>query len=141
MTKLMKGIAAFIGLFMLMPGVVKFFDPFKTMFTIQITESGLPFQLSYWAGQLGEISVGLLLFALVIFWEKIAPALAEKTFYISSMVVTVILIVSLYVHAHPDVPAHVLPMEEKFPFLSLLLLFLVGLNLFLYRKQPSLQTA
>ena len=138
MTKSMRAITAFIGLFMLMPGTVKFFDPFKTMFTVQIKNSELPFPvLSYWAGQLGEISVGLMLFALVFFWDKIQSTVAEKIFYLSHLLVAVIMAVSLYVHAHPNVPAEVLPFEEKFPFLSILLLILVGLNIYLYRKEMA----
>lgn len=137
MTKIMRAIAAFLGLFMLMPGTVKFFDPFKTFFTVQITESQLPFPtLAYWTGQLGEIAVGAVLFALAFFWKKFPVSMALKAFYLSHLVVTVILLVSLYVHAHPNVPAHVLPMEQKFPFLTVLMLFLIGLNLKHYRRCP-----
>lgn len=141
MAKSIRAITAFLGLFMLMPGTVKFFDPFKTMFTVQITESELPFPiLSYWTGQLGEIFIGLLLFILVFFWGKIASSIAERAFYLGNLGVTVIMLVSLYVHSHPNVPAHVLPMEQKFPFLSLLLLFLVGLNIYLYKKIKNSKT-
>jgi len=135
MTKVMRAITAFLSLFMLMPGTVKFIDPFKTFFTVQITESQLPFPtLSYWAGQLSEITVGLVLFTLVFFWNRIPRAIVNKAFYLSQLVVTVILLVSLYVHAHPNVPPHVLPMEQKFPFLSLLMLSLICLNVYVHRQ-------
>lgn len=136
MNKLLKATTGFIAFFMLIPGTVKFFDPFKTFFTTQIANSQMPFPaLSYWAGQLGEISMGLLLFSLVFFWNRFPKDLAVKAYNFGNMVVAFILLVSLYVHAHPDVPAEVLPFEEKFPFLSIIMLCLIGLNLFLMKRK------
>lgn len=135
MTRLIRAVMAFLGLFMLVPGVVKFFDPFKTFFTTQIAMSELSFPtLSYWMGQLGEISIGLLLFSLVFFWNKFTSAFLQRGFYFSHIIVTIIMLVSLYVHAHPAGPVEVLPMEEKFPFLSIVLLLGVVANMVLIRK-------
>ena len=135
MTRPIRIITSIIAIFMLFPGTVKFFDPFKTMFTDQITKSELPFPaVSYWAGQLGEISVGLLLFGLLLFERKFIPVITNKIFYLGNFIVAVIMVVSIYVHMHPNVPADILPLEEKFPFLSILILFLVGSNLYLYKK-------
>lgn len=135
MNKLLKATTGFIAFFMLIPGTVKFFDPFKAFFTTQIANSQMPFPtLSYWAGQLGEISMGLLLFSLVFFWNRFPKELAKKAFYFGHTIVAFIMLVSLYVHAHPDVPAEVLPFEEKFPFLSIIILCLIGLNIYLINK-------
>lgn len=138
MTKLLKATTGFIAFFMLIPGTVKFVDPFKTFFTTQIANSQMPFPtLSYWAGQLGEISMGLLLFALVFFWNRFPKELAIKAFYFGHMVVGFIMLVSLYVHAHPDVPAEVLPFEKKFPLLSIIMLCLIGINTYLINKNKN----
>ena len=135
MTTMIRAIMAFLGLFMLMPGVVKFVEPFKTYFATQIANSELPFPaVAYWAGQLGEISVGLVLFSLVFCWNFLQPSLLRKAFYFSHSLVAIIMMVSLYVHAHPAVPKEVLPMEEKFPYLSILLLIGIAVNAVLVKK-------
>ena len=133
MTRSVRIISSFIGLFMLAPGVFKFFEPFKTMFTIQIVNSDLPLPvLTYWTGQLSEICVGLLLLSLLLFWHKIPFSVADKSFYLGNMIVIFIMMVAIYVHLHPDVPANVLPMEKKPPYLAVLILFLAGLNFYFY---------
>ena len=120
---------------MFVPGFVKFFEPFKTMFTTQIAKSELPFpETSFWAGQLGEVSVGLTLLTLLFVWQKLTPSVANKIFYAGNFAVTVIMCVAVYVHLHPDVPAHVLPMEKKAPFLAVFTLFMVAVNIYLHRK-------
>jgi hypothetical protein len=71
MTKLEKIISIAIGAFMLIGGLNKFREPYITIFHEQIALSGLPFPtLSKWAGELGEISAGITLLALVILWEN-----------------------------------------------------------------------
>ena len=51
-----KIITGFLCFFMLIPGLVKFTEPFKTFFSTQISKSELPFPLlTFWSGQLGEI--------------------------------------------------------------------------------------
>ncbi|ACD97401.1 conserved hypothetical protein; putative membrane protein (plasmid) [Trichlorobacter lovleyi SZ] len=120
---------------MLVPGTVKFFEPFKTFFTTQIDRSGLPFStLTFWSGQLGEITVGLTLLAFLFLWEKITPSWAKKIFYGGNLAVTVIMLVALYVHLHPAVPAEVLPFEKKAPLLTVFTLLMVFLNVYLYRN-------
>ena len=73
---------------MLVSGLVMFADPFKTRFTVQIAESGLPFPaLSFWAGQLAEISVGLTPVSLLVFWRRLSPVTADRLFYLSHLMV------------------------------------------------------
>lgn len=135
MTLSAKLITGFLGFFMLIPGLVKFTDPFKTYFTTQIAKSELPFPiLSYWGGQIGEIVTGLILFSLVFYGSKFAPNLARRLFYFGHLMLTAILLVALYVHFHPAVPAEVLPFEEKAPYLTVIMLVLAAVNLFIWKK-------
>lgn len=135
MTKFTRLITGYLGAIMFVPGFVKFFEPFKTMFSVQIAKSGLPFpEMSYWYGQLGELSTGLTMLVLFLFWDKISPAVTDKMFYISHLLVTIIMVVAVYVHLHPDVPAEVLPMEKKPPFLAVFTLIMVGLNIYLHKR-------
>ncbi len=92
-----KIITAFLGLFLLMPGMVKFSEPFKTMLSLQIEKSGLPFPtLSYIGGHSAEIATGLLLFSLLFFWRKFPTAIANKLFYLGNLMVIPIMSVAIY---------------------------------------------
>lgn len=135
MTKSTRIITGYLGAIMLVPGTVKFFEPFKTFFTTQIDKSELPFPtLTFWSGQLGEITVGLTLLAFLFLWKKISPSSAKKIFYGGNLAVTVIMLVAVYVHLHPAVPAEVLPFEKKAPLLTLFTLTMVFLNIYMYRR-------
>lgn len=134
MTTLQKFSTSIITLFLLMPGLVKFTDKFKTMFTVQIAESGLPFpRLSFILGQTSEILTGLLLFSLLFFWKRFPDAIAYRLFQIGNLLVIPIMLIAVYVHLHPDVPVEVLPFESKPPYLAVTLLIGSGINLYTHR--------
>ena len=123
---------------MLIPGLVKFTDPFKIMFIEQIEKSELPFpQVSLFLGQGLEIQTGIILFVLVLFGQNLNPSKFKKMFYYSHIVVSIILFTALYVHFHPAVPAEILPFEEKRPFLTVAMIIAVILNVFLFQKQKQ----
>ncbi|MDO6685200.1 MULTISPECIES: hypothetical protein [unclassified Agarivorans] len=133
-----KVLTGFLGGFLLMGGTVKFFEPFTSMFASQIALSELPFpELSKWAGQLGEISVGLSLLVLLIAGRKVPQWFAEKLFYLANLAIVVIMLVAVYVHLHPMVPAEVLPLASKPPSLTLVILFLSLLNVYLHRNNMA----
>lgn len=91
--------------------------PFTTMFAMQISLSELPFpSLSRWSGQLGEMTAGAVLLTLFFFGSWIAPVIAGKVFYLANLMIAVIMMVAVYVHVHPEVPAEVLPFGTKPPF-------------------------
>lgn len=130
-----KIITGFLGAFLLMGGTVKFFEPFTTKFATQIALSGLPFPaLSNFAGQWGEIITGITLLTLLVFGKKLSPVMADKAFYLSNLLIAFIMVVAVYVHFHPDVPANILPLESKPPFLTVFVLLLAGLNIYLHRR-------
>ncbi len=135
-TKIQKILTGLLGAFMVMAGIVKFFDPFTTMFAKQIALSELPFPtLSRWAGQLGEIFAGLLLLVVMI-GNKVLPApIKDKAMQLSTLLTTAIMIVAVYVHLLPSVPAEVLPLQSKPPVMTLIILGLAWLNTFLYFRR------
>lgn len=132
-TKVQKILTGLLGAFMVMAGTVKFFDPFTTMFAKQIALSELPFPtLSRWMGQLGEIFTGLLLLVVTIGNKALTAPIKNKAMQLSTLLATVIMIVAVYVHLLPSVPAEVLPLQSKPPVMTLIILGVVWLNAFLY---------
>ena len=135
-TKVQKILTGLLGAFMVMAGTVKFFDPFTTMFAKQIALSELPFPtLSRWAGQLGEIFAGLLLLMVMIGNKALAAPIKDKAMQLSTLLTTAIMIVAVYVHLLPSVPAEVLPLQSKPPIMTLIILGLAWLNAFLYFRK------
>lgn len=135
-TKSQKILTGLLGAFMVMAGTVKFFDPFTTMFAKQIALSELPFPtLSHWAGQLGEIFAGLLLLVVMIGNKALAAPIKDKAMQLSTLLTTAIMIVAVYVHLLPSVPAEVLPLQSKPPVMTLIILGLAWLNAFLYFRK------
>ncbi|WP_045481901.1 hypothetical protein [Vibrio owensii] len=135
-TKVQKILTGLLGAFMVMAGTVKFFDPFTTMFAKQIALSELPFPtLSRWAGQLGEIFAGLLLLMVMIGNKALAAPIKDKAMQLSTLLTTAIMIVAVYVHLLPSVPAEVLPLQSKPPVMTLIILGLAWLNAFLYFRK------
>ena len=134
--KVQKILTGLLGAFMMMAGTVKFFDPFTTMFAKQIALSELPFPtLSRWAGQLGEIFAGLLLLVVMIGNKALAAPIKDKAMQLSTLLTTAIMIVAVYVHLLPSVPAEVLPLQSKPPVMTLIILGLAWLNAFLYFRK------
>jgi|GEM_PF-523470 len=124
-----------MGAFMLLGGTAKFFEPFTTMFANQIALSQLPLPtISAFAGQAGEIISGLVLIAFFAFGRKLGGAVGNKIFYLANLLIVGIMVIAVYVHLHPAVPAEILPFQSKPPVLTLIVMFLTGLNIYLHRK-------
>ncbi|MBC7003174.1 hypothetical protein BIZ37_11455 [Photobacterium sp. BZF1] len=132
--KVQKILTGLLGAFLLMAGTVKVFDPFTTMFAKQIALSELPFPaLSRWAGQLGEMAAGALLLIIMIGGKRMDGELRDKAMLLSILLTTVIMLVAVYVHLLPNVPAEVLPLQSKPPVMTLIILALAWLNAYLYK--------
>lgn len=127
-----------LGAFMVLGGTAKFFNPFTTMFAKQIETSQLPLpELSAFAGQAGEIASGLVLLAFFVFGSRFTGVWSDRIFYLTSLLITVIMCVAIYVHLHPNVPAEVLPFQSKPPVLTIVVMLLAWLNAYLHHKnQP-----
>ena len=109
-------------------GVLKFVDPFKTWFHVQIAKSGLP-PWSIPLGMAGEMSIGLGLFLAAVFRERIGD-LFGPVVVLASAALVVNMAVAIYVHMQPEVPASVLPLGIKPPLIPLVFMLLAGWNLF-----------
>ena len=121
---------------MFMFGFLKFFEPFKSWFHVQITNSGLP-SLGFPLGIAGEISIGLALLLAFGFRNRIGN-LFTPIVALASAGLIANMTVATYVHLQPEVPANVLPLGIKAPVLPLFVMFLAGLNLFrLYKSKAN----
>ena len=117
----------FLGTVIFMFGVLKLFEPFHTWFHIQIAKSGLP-PLALPLGIAGEMSIGLGLLLASSFRQRI-KSLSRPILALASAGLIVTMAVAIYVHLQPEVPANVLPLGIKPPFIPLLVALLAGLNL------------
>jgi hypothetical protein len=128
--KYSKALSLFLGISMFMFGFLKFFDPFKGWYSVQISESGLG-ALSYGLGILGELVVGMIFLSLPIFRKGIGLKYYTFLSAFASVAIIVMMSTGTFVHLHPDVPAEVLPLKIKPPFIPLIFLAAALLNLLL----------
>ncbi|MEY8801909.1 hypothetical protein AB9K35_16480 [Leisingera sp. XS_AS12] len=124
-----------LGAFLLLGGTAKFFMPFTHMFEQQIALSNLPFpRLAAVAGQGGEIAAGLMLVGFFSAWPRLHGRMSEQVFVLANFLTGIIMLVAVYVHLHPSVPAEVLPFQSKPPVVTVIILGLTALNVRLRRQ-------
>lgn len=119
-----------LGVFMFMFGVLKLIIPtIGGWFHTQLTTSGIgDFAWPFGVGT--EIFTGLILLGALIFESKV-PFNRFLTFIIfGSVLVVGTMIVAVYVHLQPNVPANVLPLGIKPPFIPVSALILAAANIF-----------
>ena len=114
--KAVRIISAFLGILMFMFGIVKFVNPFKGWYSVQIMNSGLNESL-YWPGIIGEISAGVLFLGIVLLRKKVSGKVSSLTILSASAIVIMIMVTAIRTHLHPNVPADVLPLKIKPPFI------------------------
>ncbi|MFG6566092.1 hypothetical protein ACGYLI_17910 [Sulfitobacter sp. 1A13421] len=128
-------LSGLLGAFLLLGGVAKFFLPFTDMFAQQIALSQLPFPaLSAFAGQAGEITAGIILLGYFFGWQRLQGPISDLIFALTTLLIVIIMLVAVYVHLHPAVPAEVLPFQSKPPVLTVIIMALAILNGWLRRK-------
>lgn len=115
-------------------GVLKFVNPFKAWYTVQVTNSGLG-QISYAMGITGEIVVGTTLFVCLIYGHRMSKKLLFLLKNASLLTIVIIMLTGLYVHLHPDVPAEVLPLKIKPPYIPVFFLLIALSNIVFNKKQ------
>ncbi|MCK8120435.1 hypothetical protein [Pseudoalteromonas sp. 2CM32C] len=135
--KIQTFVIALLGGFMVLGGTAKFFQPFATMFASQVELSGLPLpKLAKFAGQMGEITAGIM-YLLVLTKDKLISAnTAEILLKSATLLTLVIMTVAVYVHLSPNVPAEVLPFQSKPPVLTVIVMF-ISLCTFIASKRKS----
>lgn len=128
--KMILPVTALLGVSMFVFGVLKFFDPFKGWYAVQINESGLG-NRSYWLGIAGEIAAGVMLLNSILLRKQLSLPLFRVFVTAASVLIIVMMLTGIYVHLHNSVPASVLPLKIKPPFIpgGFLLLAVVSLVL------------
>ncbi|MEZ0353129.1 hypothetical protein [Mycobacterium sp. pR1184] len=137
--KILRYNSAFLGWVMFWFGLLKLIEPFRTQFNVQITNSRLP-RVSIPMGIVGEISIGLSLLSAARLRRKHSPRANPLTSAASAALIAN-MAGATYVHLHPGVPAEVLPLRIKPPFIPLLCMCLAAVNvLAVHRDNASVQT-
>ena len=114
--KAVRIISAFLGYSIFMFGILKFINPFKGWYSVQKMNSGTSESLS-WLGIIGEISVGMLFLGSVLFRKKLSKKVFSVTIVVASALAIMIMVTAIRTHLHPNVPASVLPLKIKPPFI------------------------
>ena len=124
-----------LGVWMFLFGFLKFFPPISGWFDTQIKNSGLPL-ISIPFGIFTEMLVGLL-FLIPWFSDVFSFQRRRQINVVASLILISQMLVATYVHLQPNVPAEVLPLGIKMPFIPLTVLVLAALNGFFFFKPPS----
>ena len=130
----LKRLSIVLGSLMFPFGFLKFFHPFSAWFHTQIVNAGLPL-ISIPFGMFGEMLVGLMF---LMPWLSGAFSFQRRRQIniVASLILISQMLVATYVHLQPNVPAGVLPLGIKRPFIPLTVLALAALNGFFFYKLP-----
>jgi hypothetical protein len=131
--RLSKAISLFLGVLMFMFGFLKFFQPFRGWFDIQIQQSHLPHE-AILVGKLGEMVTGSL-FLLPWLWRSLTAKSRHQLLLIACSILVAQMGVAIYVHLQPQVPASVLPLGIKAPMIPFVVLLLGLLTVFAVWKE------
>jgi len=124
---------------MFMFGFLKFFQPIRGWFDVQIQQSHLPHE-AILAGKVSEM-VGGVLFLLPWLWRSLTPKSKDQILLIACFILFTQLGVAIYVHLQPGVPASVLPFGVKTPVIPIVVLLLGLLTAFDVWKQLRAEKA
>lgn len=133
--KSIKLISWFLGIGMFMFGILKVLSPtIHGWFVVQMTNSGLAAYMPIWVGIAGEIVVG----SALIFCLAIDKSLVNKNVKLiiqfASAAILPMMVTAIYVHLQPNVPAEVLPLKIKPPFIPVFFLLLALTNIYLIQR-------
>jgi len=120
----------FLATSMFMFGVLKFVEPFKGWYSVQVANSELG-KLSYVMGILGEIAVGSTLILCLLYRQKIQSGIFILLTNIAFFTIIIMMLTGVYVHLHPNVPADVLPLKIKPPYIPIFFLLIAFFNIML----------
>ena len=131
--RIIKALSLFLGVLMFTFGILKFFQPIRGWFDIQIQESHLPHE-AILAGKLGEMVVGCL-FLLPWLRRSLTANSKDQLLLIACLILFTQMGVAIYVHLQPGVPASVLPLGIKPPVIPVVVLLLALLTAFAVWKE------
>ena len=135
----LKVLTLLLGAWMFMFGFLKFFQPISGWFDVQFQQSHLPHQLIL-PGKVSEMVVGFL-FLLPWLWRSLTVRSKNQILLIACFILLVQMVVAIYVHLQPGVPANVLPFGIKPPVVPIAILFLGLLTAFDAWKQLQAEKA
>ena len=114
-------------------GFLKFFQPIRGWFDIQIQQSHLPHE-AILAGKMTEMVTGVL-FLLPWLRRSLTAKSKDRILLIACFILFTQMVVAIYVHLQPAVPASVLPLVIKPPVIPATVLLLGLLTAFDVWKQ------
>ena len=132
-SRLSEVLSLLLGVQMFMFGFLKFFQPIRGWFDVQIQQSHLPHE-SILAGKVTEMFVGVL-FLLPWIWTSLSAKSKGQILLIACLILFTQMVVAIYVHLQPGVPASVLPLGIKPPVIPVTVLLLGLLTAFDVWKQ------
>ena len=124
---------------MLIFGFLKFFQPIRGWFDIQIQQSHLPHE-AILAGKLTEMLTGIL-FLLPWIRRSLSAKRKDQILLIACFLLFTQMVVAIYVHLQLGVPASVLPLGIKPPVIPVIVLLLGLLTAFDVWKQLRTEKA
>ena len=130
-----KVLSLFLGILMFMFGILKFFQPIRGWFDIQIEQSHLPHE-AILAGKVTEMLVGVL-FVLPWILRSLSAKNKDRILLAACFILFTQMVVAIYVHLQPGVPASVLPLGIKAPVIPGSILLLGLLTAFDVWKQQA----
>ena len=137
--RLSMALSLFLGILIFAFGFLKFFQPFRGWFDIQIQQSHLPHE-AILAGKLGEMVTGCL-FLLPWLRTSLTGKSRGQLLMIACSMLVVQMGVATYVHLQPQVPASVLPLGIKPPVIPIAVLLLGLLTAIVVWKERRTEKA
>jgi hypothetical protein len=135
---LINALSLFLGVLMLAFGFLKFFQPFRGWFDIQIQQSHLPHE-AILAGKVTEMLTGIF-FLLPWVWKSLTAKSKNQSLMLACLLLVTQMSVAIYVQLQPGVPASVLPLGIKPPVIPGFVLLLDLLTAFAVWKQWRAET-
>ena len=126
--RFIQPLSLFLGILMFLFGFLKFFQPFRGWFEVQIQQSHLPHQAIV-AGKVTEMATGVL-FLLPWVQKSLTAKRRGQLLLIACLLLVSQMAVAIYVHLQPQVPAGVLPLGIKAPVIPGFVLLLDLLTAF-----------
>ena len=124
--KRIKILHLFLGVVILLFGLLKFFSPFRDWYFSQIVTSGLPLY-TYTLGITVEIIAGVAF--LLPFLLMMNDQLKHLLLILANCLIISIMVAATVVHLIRTVPSGVLPLKIKEPFIPLTLMAIAVFNL------------
>ena len=124
---------------MFMFGFLKFFQPIRGWFDVQIQQSHLP-HVAILPAKVSEMVVGVL-FLLPWLRRSLIAKTKDHILLIACFILFTQLGVAIYVHLQPGVPASVLPFGVKTPVIPIVVLLLGLLTAFAVWKERRAEKA